>query len=160
MVIEKIKDDEKEKFEEYKNKRNKIKEMYLNLIKEFNKEAKNKNCPLRMKFKRKINRYVLRFDDRIIIELFLPKKRFGVDYKKKISEISRDSHNDNLFAFGKDLDKVSDEPDNYYFGGVIGLDYRVFKAIEPTLNEIPQEFYIKLKNGKVPIRYKILDNLN
>ncbi len=135
MVIEDIDMDEgileEEKEQEKKTKERK---KYIELIKEFNREAEKINCPFKIKI------------DGNYPCLYTTEKKFIFTEEKEYNTIY---YYDNL---GLDNNK-----ELFIFHG--GLDYDVFKAIEPILNNIKSKFKIKLKNGKVPPKYKILENL-
>ncbi len=39
------------------------------------------------------------------------------------------------------------------------LSYKIFEEVEPVIKEIGAKFKIKLSDGKIPIKYKIMDKL-
>lgn len=46
-----------------------------------------------------------------------------------------------------------------YFVFNDGLNFKIFKEIERILNSISIKFKVKLKSGKIPVKYKILEEL-
>ena len=136
MTIEEIDVDEELRKKNEENEKEKLeKGRYIKLIKEFNKEAEKISCPFRIRFKSYGG----------FPSLFRVKKWWIFDIGDEYNTIfhfeNHHGNKKNIFTFSE------------------GLDYKIFKAIEPILNEINSKFYIKLKNGEVPTKYKILENL-
>ncbi len=134
MVIENIKlDAEIVKKKEEGEKRKEEKKKYIELTKEFNQEAEKVNCPFKIKF------------EKAYPYLYTIEKRFIFKEEKEYNTI-----------FYYEKNEISDE-EIFIFSG--GLDYNIFKAIEPILNKIKANFKITLKNGKVPAKYEIIQEL-
>lgn len=131
MTIEEI-EISGERQEALRKEKEKVKEgkKYEGVCKEFNQEAKKRNSPYR-----------------ILITCLYP----------HLCLIERWFFN--LFEYRKELNQMYYDKDENKFSFIDGLDNDVFKAIEPILNEIEIKFDVKLKNGEVPTKYKILQNL-
>ena len=80
------------------------------------------------------------FNSMGFLHLFLLKKWFIFEYKEELNQIY--------------YSKSEDE-----FSFIRGLDEHRFRAIEPILNNIDVKFKVELKSGKIPTKYKIIDNL-
>ena len=115
---------------EKREKEEKERRIYLKLEETFNKEAKKRNSPYRI-----LTRY-------ICPHLYLIEKWFF-----------------NLFENKKELNQIYYHRETNQFSFIYGLDEKIFKAIEPILNNIDIKFDIELNTGEVPIKYKILENL-
>ncbi len=64
-----------------------------------------------------------------------------------------------IFKNQEELNQIYYSKDEDEFSFIDGLDEYTFKTIEPILNNIDIKFNIKLKSGEIPIKYKILENL-
>ncbi len=135
MVIEDIRlDTERLRSKEEKKKEEKAKKKYTELIKDFNSEAEKINCCFRIRFYGKYP------------SLYTRKKSFIFTDEKEYNTI---------FYY----DDWGMENNKEIFTFYSGLDCNVFKIIEPILNKIEQKFEIRLKNGEVPAKYGIIQEL-
>jgi len=104
--------------------------IYEEMCKDFNQEAKKRNSSYRM---------LIAY---LYPHLYLIKRWFF-----------------NLFEERKELNQIHYNKNDYMFSFINGLDEKVFKDIEPILNNIDTKFEIFLKSGEVPTKYKILKSL-
>jgi len=136
MVIEDIElDIEIAKKAEKKEKEIKEKKKFIELTKEFNTESEKINCRFKIKYN----------GDDLYPHLYTIEKGFIFKEEKEYNAI-----------FYYDENEIC-EKEIFFFSD--GLDYNIFKEIEPVLNKLKQNFRIKLKNGKVPTKYGIIQEL-
>lgn len=135
MTIEKIGYIEKlKKSGENKEKKREELKHYVKLITEFNKKAEELNSPYRIRILYNypcltLNKSFLFFKHYEDINTLFYRKKDGYCYFK------------DCFVFYD------------------GLDIKTFKEIEPILNDINIRFEVRLKDGKIPTKYKIIEEL-
>ncbi len=132
MTIEEIEyTAERKEEKEKKDEKKEEREEYSKLIKEFNKKAEELNIPYKISFTSREYAHAHLFSMQKFLWFKLPSQLNLIYYDKE----------ENRFSF------------------INGLDYKVFKNIEEILNKINIKFVIKLKDGKIPEKYKIVKEL-
>ena len=138
MVIKNIDyTEERRKKEEKKEENSKEQKGYKKLSKEFNEKAKELNINYKIGMIYKYP-HLLR----------IKKRKLLIWNWEEDEELNQIYHDDGKLW-----------KDGEYFSFINGLDSNVFKEIEGILNNINIEFEVKLKGGKIPAKYKILEDL-
>lgn len=117
---------------EKKEENIKEQKVYQELIKKFNKKAKELDSPYRVNIKHNYPHLTKIINNKILFWNY-----------KEMEEITQIIYlnNENYFVF---------------YGG---LSFKIFNDIEKILNNIDIKFEVKLKSGKIPAKYKILEEL-
>lgn len=107
---------------------------YRKLMKDFNKKAEELNSPYR----------ILLSYEHPHLNKIVKKKILFWEYEEKI-----------------ELNQLVylNWSNNNYFVFCDGLNIKTFKEIEDILNSIDIRFEVKLKSGKIPTKYKIIEEL-
>jgi len=124
------------KNEERKKEERAERKKYGELVKEFNKKAKELKSPYKIKITYKHPHLIKIVDRKLLFWKYQEDKELN-----QLVYINRYTDNDNYFVFFD------------------GLDIKTFKEIEDILNSIDIKFEVKLKSGKIPTKYKIIEEL-